>query len=104
MITLYIDTSSSTKAEVSLSLDGNVFKEQRQYDKDRAQIVLPMINALLKEHNMKLQDVTGIEVVVGPGSFTGLRVGVAIANSLGFFLGIPINDNPPGTLVEPQYT
>ncbi|MFH1536127.1 MAG: hypothetical protein ABIC96_03620 [Patescibacteria group bacterium] len=33
----------------------------------------------------------GIEVETGPGSFTGLRVGVSVANALGFALNIPVN-------------
>ena len=33
----------------------------------------------------------GIEVETGPGSFTGLRVGVSVANALGYSLGIPVN-------------
>lgn len=41
-----------------------------------------------------LKDITAIEVNTGPGSFTGTRVGVAIANALGFALNIPVNGSP----------
>lgn len=101
---LFIDTSSNTEAIVRLIINEKEYKLTKKYDKNRAQIVLPMIKELLAKHDTKLQDITAIEVVIGPGSFTGLRVGVAIANSLGFFLQIPINNNPLGKLVEPKYT
>ena len=40
---------------------------------------------------MKLLDITEIEVHTGPGSFTGLRVGIAVATTLGKLLNIPVN-------------
>lgn len=56
---------------------------------------LPIIDEL------KLSDVTEIEVVTGPGSFTGLRVGAAVANTLGLLLDIPVNGKKD--LVIPTY-
>jgi tRNA threonylcarbamoyladenosine biosynthesis protein TsaB len=41
--------------------------------------------------NLKFKDLAKIQVKTGPGSFTGLRVGVSTANALGFSLGIPVN-------------
>ncbi len=67
----------------------------------KAQECLSMINELLARHNVKLPDLTGIEVNPGPGSFVGVRVGVAIANTLGFFLHIPVNGKKPPVL--PKY-
>lgn len=56
--------------------------------------------------------ITAIEVNTGPGSFTGTRVGVAVANALGFALDIPVNGSPrspreagkKGKIVLPKYT
>lgn len=84
---LYIDTSNREKTivrlgEVELSKNSQIL---------HSQVVLPMIEELLKKGNKKITDITEIEVFVGPGSFTGLRVGVSIANALGYALKIPVN-------------
>ena len=64
-----------------------------------------MIMELLKAQSSKLQAITEIEVNPGPGSFTGLRVGAAIANALGYALKIPVNGKRPWEMqiVEPVY-
>ena len=53
----------------------------------------------------KIKDISEIEVNTGPGSFTGLRVGVSIANALGWALGIPVNgkDLKKGEVVDIKY-
>jgi tRNA threonylcarbamoyladenosine biosynthesis protein TsaB len=55
-----------------------------------AEWVLPSIQKLLKRSNKSLQDLSAIVVLTGPGSFTGTRVGVTIANALSWALGIPV--------------
>ena len=49
------------------------------------------IETILKAVNLKVEDLDGFAVSAGPGSFTGLRVGVAVANAIGWALGIPVN-------------
>ena len=53
-------------------------------------VLVPMIEKLLKKAHLTLQSVNIIAVGVGPGSFTGLRVGVATAKILGYVLKIKI--------------
>lgn len=101
--TLYINTSESTKVTVGLKIDDKEYKDVRQLDTRKSQIVLPMIDELLKKYELTLHDLTGIDVFTGPGSFTGLRVGISIANTLGTLLHIPINNKEVGTLVSPRY-
>jgi tRNA threonylcarbamoyladenosine biosynthesis protein TsaB len=48
------------------------------------------IQALLEEQKMSWQDIGGIVVYEGPGSFTGLRIGISIANALSYGLQQPI--------------
>ncbi len=103
-VVLFIDTSSNEKAEVALEIDGKMQEVTKKLDRRKAQIVLPMINTLLKKNDLSPLDLTGIEVKTGPGSFTGLRVGVSIANTLGMYLEIPITGHPPGVLAEPDYS
>lgn len=101
---LSIDTSNNETITVGLVMNGKEKKVKRTLDKKRAQVVLPIIEELLLENGLKPADLTGIRVNAGPGSFTGLRVGVSIANTLGIFLKIPINNQPVGTIVEPTYS
>jgi len=55
-----------------------------------SQQLLPSLDALLKEREVRIQDLEGIVVILGPGSFTGLRIGLSLAKSLAFTLGIPL--------------
>lgn len=52
--------------------------------------LLPRILELLGRQGASLRDLTGVGVAIGPGSFTGLRVGVALAKGLAAGLGCPI--------------
>lgn len=100
---LLIDTSSNREIIVRLIVNGEKFKIKRKIGAQKAQVVLQLIDELLRRRKLKIRDITGIEVNTGPGSFTGLRVGVSIANAMGFFLKIPINRKKVGKLVEPKY-
>ena len=50
----------------------------------------PMVEATMKQAGVAFADLTRIAVTVGPGSFTGLRVGLAFAKGLGLALGKPV--------------
>lgn len=52
--------------------------------------LIPQISALLEKHNFKAEDLQGLIAVTGPGSFTGLRVGLTAAKGLAEVLKIPI--------------
>ena len=65
--------------------------------------LLPQIQKLLKDNNVHLSALSAIKVNTGPGSFTGLRIGVASANALAFALKIPTNDLPVGETAVPEY-
>ncbi len=98
-----IDTSVTHQATVSIELGGAWITKHSDVKPASAQTVLPLLEALLKEHSKTLQDVTAVELHTGPGSFTGLRVGAAIAQTLSWILRVPLNGTPPGTLPELQY-
>lgn len=107
MITLFLDTTSNKEVIVRLTIDNGIFEEKieilassssRSGQNNRTQVVLPTIQKLLKEHNLTVQDIQKVEVNPGPGSFTGVRVGAAIANSIIFGLGLSQD------LIEPIYT
>lgn len=98
---LFLDTSSNK--ETVVGLDGARMKKGSQLT--HSQVVLPMVEDMLRRQGATLTDVTEIEVATGPGSFTGLRVGAAIANALGFALKIPVNGKKTWEMdiVEPVY-
>ena len=52
--------------------------------------ILGAIDEVLRDAGAKLADLTAVLAITGPGSFTGLRVGIAVANALAHQLGIPI--------------
>ena len=91
---LYLDATDNKK--VIIRLDAEEFVNK--YDSPREQDVLFFLNGLLEKKNKTLDDLSEIEVNPGPGSFTGSRVGVAIANALAFALKIKVNGQTPPIL------
>lgn len=89
---LYINTSNSEK--ILIKIDDQEFSHEAK--ERRAQALLPFIVEKLKDNEKTVHDLTEIEVFTGPGSFTGLRVGVSIAQALGWSLGIPVNGKKAG--------
>ncbi|MCL4359746.1 tRNA (adenosine(37)-N6)-threonylcarbamoyltransferase complex dimerization subunit type 1 TsaB [Patescibacteria group bacterium] len=99
---LFIDTSDSEKINVSVGIGGNkIAKIVKQGAK--AQMVLPMIEKVLKENHLELKKLTEIRVNTGPGSFTGLRVGMTVGKMLGFLLDVPVNGKPAGEDIPLHY-
>jgi tRNA threonylcarbamoyladenosine biosynthesis protein TsaB len=98
---LFIDTSDAEK--IIVRLDTEQFETVAREDK--SQKLLPIIDELLRKQGKKIEDITEIEVNTGPGSFTGLRVGVSVANTLGWVLGVPVNgkDMRKGEVIEIKY-
>ena len=98
---LFIDTSNLEK--IIVGLDGKKFETPAK--KGASQRLLPFIVELIEKEGKTLEEIKEIEVNTGPGSFTGLRVGVSVANALGWGLGIPVNgkDLKKGETVDIQY-
>ncbi len=91
---LYINTTSNKQTTVKLD-DLELVKESGIW---KSQIVLPMIDEALKAKNAKVADISEIDVAIGPGSFTGIRVGISVAQALGYALNIPVNGKKPRNL------
>ena len=96
---LYIDTSDREKIIIGI--------DEKRYEslakEDSSQKLLPFIDEILKKEKKKVSDIDKIEVDTGPGSFTGLRVGVAVANTLGWALKVPVNGRALTEQVEIVY-
>jgi tRNA threonylcarbamoyladenosine biosynthesis protein TsaB len=96
---LSIDTSDNKKTVVRF----DDLELTEEYGQPREQRLLEVIEQGLKQRGAKVADITAIEVNLGPGSFTGLRVGCTVANTLGWLLKVPINGKKAGELAEPEY-
>jgi len=98
---LYIDTSG--KDTILVKIDGKKFETNAR--KEKSQKLLAFIEECLKNVGKNAKDIKNIKVNTGPGSFTGLRVGVSVANALGFTLNIPVNnkDIKKGQTIDIKY-
>jgi tRNA threonylcarbamoyladenosine biosynthesis protein TsaB len=87
---LHIDTAVET-ASVCLSKDDVLMAEKvNPSQKDSASWLHVAINDLLKEHHISVQQLKAVAVSAGPGSYTGLRVGMSAAKGLCYALRIPL--------------
>jgi tRNA threonylcarbamoyl adenosine modification protein YeaZ len=87
---LLVLATSGPHAEVGLQLPGGDLRVRSLGDgAERGRGLFPTIRALLSESGLKPTDLAGIVVDIGPGSFTGTRVGVTAAKTLAFALSIP---------------
>ena len=89
MIVLSIDSSSKV-ATVALLKDDTLIGEYILNDKrEHSVLLMPMIENLLKNCNLTVDDIDGFVVSKGPGSFTGLRIGMATIK------GMSVGSNKP---------
>ena len=90
MYTLFISTYDKL-INISLLKDGKLKNALEEISKqNHSVLVMPMIDRILKDNKIKTNDLNEIIVVNGPGSFTGVRIGVVIAKTLSYTLNIPI--------------
>lgn len=86
---LLLDTSTPV-CRLSLVTNAQQTDYSWQADRDLARDLLAYIEARLKEHDCNFSDLTGLAAYKGPGSFTGLRIGLTVLNTLADSLNIPI--------------
>lgn len=84
-----LDTSTGLCRLVLIDGD-NKYEHEWQADRKLARELLAYIRDRLSEHDKKFDDISGIAVMRGPGSFTGLRIGMTVANTLAEGLAVPI--------------
>lgn len=89
MYTLFVDTHSEF-IYLALFNDSNMFIKQKESFHEHSKLVLPMLEELMNEVNITFKDIESIIVVNGPGSFTGIRIGLSIVKTLGYTLNIPV--------------
>ncbi len=87
---LFIDTATSNLV-VALIIDGNLkYYYNKQTGKEMSEKIIPVINEALEKANINANQISKIFAVNGPGSFTGIRVGLTVAKTMAWSLKIPV--------------
>lgn len=83
--------TDNIEVEVALWHDEREVASQRwSAGRELSSQLLGVIDELLKQTGKTLSDLRGIVVYSGPGSYTGLRIGISTANALGYALSLPV--------------
>lgn len=87
---LALDTASNHCSAAIWSDGGIAAARRRAMTRGHAEAIMPMIAEVLAETGHGFDDLDGLAVTVGPGSFTGLRTGLATARGLALATGLPL--------------
>ena len=87
---LNIETATPL-CSVALAIDGRLIAQREtQEEKSHAARLTVFIEEILKEQGLQIKDLHAIAIGKGPGSYTGLRIGVSTAKGLCYGAGIPL--------------
>lgn len=87
---LHIDTAQE-EATVALSHNDQILQVLHNADqKQHASFIQPAIQQIMQHSTFNIQTLTAVSIIAGPGSYTGLRVGLASAKGLCYALNIPL--------------
>jgi len=94
VITLAIDTCFGA-CSVALRLRGpdgapQIREDYREMATGHAEVLLPMIDELVRGAGLRMGDLARLAVTIGPGSFTGARIGLSAVRGLKLALGLPV--------------
>lgn len=87
---LYIDTSSNYLYTAIVEDDKLISEIKEEFGQSLSEVALPKIVSMFEDNNINAKDIDKIIVVNGPGSFTGIRIGITIAKVYAWSLNIPI--------------
>jgi len=86
---LFIDTSLNG-CVVGVYADGHVVVDRFETSRGQAEKLIPMVQGVLDEAAIAFEALDAIIVSLGPGTFTGIRIGLSAAKTLGMVLDIPV--------------
>ncbi|WP_421227597.1 tRNA (adenosine(37)-N6)-threonylcarbamoyltransferase complex dimerization subunit type 1 TsaB [Aeromonas enteropelogenes] len=86
---LAVDTATEA-CSAALLVGDKVFSRWEEAPRDHTRKILPMVQALLEEARISLSELDVIAFGRGPGSFTGVRIGIGVAQGLAFGAGVPL--------------
>ena len=90
MISLYIDTSTKYLC-IGVAKDYEViYKLQEVAVQKQSELTIPYLQKALNEVSLTLNDIDEVNVTIGPGSFTGIRIGMCVAKVLASMRNIPL--------------
>ncbi|WP_037667296.1 tRNA (adenosine(37)-N6)-threonylcarbamoyltransferase complex dimerization subunit type 1 TsaB, partial [Streptomyces lividans] len=91
MLLLALDTATPA-VTVALHDGTDVIASSSQVDARRhGELLLPAVDRVLAEAGLRLDAVTAVVAGIGPGPYTGLRVGLMTADAFGLALGVPVH-------------
>jgi tRNA threonylcarbamoyladenosine biosynthesis protein TsaB len=90
MLILTIKTDNPSTEIALYDNQKEISKESYLAGRSLAETLNQKIDQLIKLQKKNLSDINGIVCYLGPGSFTGLRIGISVANALAYGLNIPI--------------
>lgn len=106
MYTLLTLETSSRFCSVALYRKGECLGENSEitsYQKNAAALLAPQVDELLRAHHLSPGALTHIGINRGPGSFTGLRIGLAFAQGLAFPKGLPVMTSTSFAIIQNKY-
>ncbi|NLB61098.1 MAG: tRNA (adenosine(37)-N6)-threonylcarbamoyltransferase complex dimerization subunit type 1 TsaB [Clostridiales bacterium] len=83
-------STSCADASVALVMPSSIVASRKLGGTSHSKTLMPVIDEMLEEFSISISDIDGIAVDIGPGSFTGVRIGVATANGLAFGASKPV--------------
>lgn len=86
---LAIDASTEA-CSVALQYNGQIFERFELCPQSHSLLLLPMIDEVLNEANVKLSQLDGLVFGRGPGSFTGVRIGIGVAQGLAYSANLQV--------------
>lgn len=89
MLIVGIDTSGQTASCALCSEDAILAQNTFVTKRTHSQVILPMVKKMLCDADKSLEDIDGFAAISGPGSYTGLRIGIAAVKGICFGTGKP---------------